>query len=278
VADGDEDVRVGALRAALQARDPGDVESLIEAARVDPSPVARTVAIRGLGVLGGERAVLALHDLWPRAEDQKPAIAAAWAMPASLAAGGARELSLVAGRETGAPAIAAALALQTLGGDEAKIALGVLLRAVKLGPTKDRVLAIGSIPAADPDALAALQSAAADPDEVVAIVATYRLANLLAGSSPPKGVDRNDLVAKLEKIASGGGTNGYQAKLALARMGHRRVTTMLAADADAEDEQARASASRAYAQLGELGRAALALSDKSPSVRAIAVCAVLRAH
>lgn len=276
--DGDEDVRVGALRAAAAARDPADVEVLAETARVDPAPLARSLAVRALGGIGGEKVVLALHDLWPRADKSlRGAIAEAWAAPACAAAGGARELALVVAKEHGTAAIAAAAALQRLGGEEAREGLAALLRAVKLGATEDRVYAVSVIPLDEDDAVSAVREAAADEDEAIQVAAIHRLVALLdrKGAAAPKDVARADLTAKLEKMAQGEGARALQAKLALARMNDPRAAALLAKDLDAKDALARATATRGFAALGDFGKAALGLADTSASVRATAVCAVL---
>ncbi|MEI9947665.1 MAG: hypothetical protein WDO74_01450 [Pseudomonadota bacterium] len=64
--DPDERVRRAAFATALDVRDAGELEALLEAARVDPDPQSQSLAIRAAGAIGGERAVLSLKDLWAR--------------------------------------------------------------------------------------------------------------------------------------------------------------------------------------------------------------------
>ncbi|MBK9265968.1 MAG: hypothetical protein IPM54_40060 [Polyangiaceae bacterium] len=87
--DGDQAVRVGALEASFDAVDAADIEGLLEAARLDPYPAARTVAISAAGNVGGERVVHALGDLFVQAgEDERLTIIGAWASPRAIGVGG----------------------------------------------------------------------------------------------------------------------------------------------------------------------------------------------
>src|SRR5262249_61069825 len=88
-----EQVRLRPLRAAREAADPADAGAVLEAARLDPYPLARTAAIRAAGAIGGQAVVLALKDLWAPADSwARQAIADAWSAPRSLDPGGRREL------------------------------------------------------------------------------------------------------------------------------------------------------------------------------------------
>lgn len=312
--DGDDDVRVAALRAAGDALDARDVDLLLEAARVDPLPLARTLAVRSLGDLGGEKVTLALKDLWPRADEPlREAIVEAWSAPACFRAGGQRELELALAEGKGAPGVAAALALARLGSDDQKgAALGLLARTIDAAPSNQRVYAISASPLA-PVLRAPLWSASRDDDELVAIAAVNRLLSELeqghddvlvpdpsepvaapkpAGDGAPrdgaqKGAGptkdepkkgpptRKELVDTLLTLAKGDGRHRLQAKLALARAQEREVLKLLVADVDATDERARETAARIYALMGDLPHAALGLTDTSASVRSATICAVL---
>ena len=110
--DGDERVRQAALRAALEEPDLRDLDQLLEAARLDPDPLCRSIAARAVGNVGGERAVLGLKDLWAAADEEtRLVLIEAWAMPAAFKAGGERELLKVSETSTGLPSVAAAGAL-----------------------------------------------------------------------------------------------------------------------------------------------------------------------
>ena len=65
------------------AADAEDLPAVLEAARLDPEPEARLMAIQAAGGIGTRDAVLALKDLWPRGDEEvRLAIVGAWAAAA----------------------------------------------------------------------------------------------------------------------------------------------------------------------------------------------------
>src|SRR5512132_853082 len=157
--DGDQAVRLAALRAAAHAASASDTDAVLEAARVDPFPMARIQAVRAAGAIGGERVVLALKDIWVTADPiLRQAIADAWGTPASIDAGGRRELSWAVDTQGGSPAIAAAYALVRTANRATPIptgpgvadALGVIERAMKSGVTHERTFAVTIAPLSVP--------------------------------------------------------------------------------------------------------------------------------
>lgn len=279
-ADPDQEARLGALRAAIDAADPDDAEGALEAARLDPHPPARVLAIRAAGAIGGETIVLGLKDLWPHADESaREAIAAAWGTLASLDAGGRRELLWAADTQRGGPAIAAALALLRAGGEGRGEAVGVLERAVKEGPTHDRVHAIDTAPLGISALRDAIGKAETDPDEVVAVEAMARRleAPVDQGGAAPGSPARAGLVEKLLAIAKGEGLGVLAAKGILARAGVREVAPLLEHDGAAPEAKTRAIAGTALAVLGDLPRAAIVAADPDPLVRTTVSCAILRA-
>ncbi len=211
--DGDQAVRLAALRAAERAASASDTDAVLEAARVDPFPMARTLAVRAAGAIGGERVVLALKDLWSTADPTlRQAIADAWGTPASLDAGGRRELSWAADTQGGSPAIAAAYALIRAGNRAAPIptgpgvadALGVLERAVKSGVTHERTFAITVAPLSVPPLQKAVIEASNDTDEEVALAAVSRRLGTAFLQGGASAADRPALIARLLKSAASG--------------------------------------------------------------------------
>lgn len=279
IADPDEEVRRSALRAALEAADPDDTEAVLEAARVDPSTGARAQAIRTAGVIGGERAVLALKDIWPRADDAaRESIVDAWATHASFNAGGRRELVWVLDQHHGRAAIAAALTLIHAGGEGAVEAQGALELAVKEGPTADRALAIQASSLRIPALREAIIKAAGDPDDGVAAAATVRLFEAPPELGGPRDAAAHaELAAKLLKLAEGTGPGSVAAKGGLARAHDPRLLPILERDGVARDQKTRAEAGTAYAVYGDLPRAAVLAADPEPGVRASVACSILRA-
>ncbi len=273
IADPDEEVRRNALRAAFVAADPADTEAVLEAARVDPYPAAREQAIRAAGVLGGERVVLALKDLWPRADvAAREAIVDAWRRERSFESGGRRELLWVVDTERGPAAILAAAMLTRTGG--ASASAGVLERAIKDGPSADRVRAIELAPLSLPALRAAVLAAEADHDEAVAAAALVRRFESPAGR--PTAEEHATLVAKLLTFAAGTGAASVTARAALARARVKPLLPILERDGAAADAKIRAEAGTALVVLGEVRRAALVAADPEPSVRATVACAILR--
>jgi hypothetical protein len=257
------------------AADAADTEAVLEAARVDPYPAAREQAIRAAGAIGGERVVLALKDLWPRADAAaREAIVDAWRREPSFESGGRRELVWVVETQHGPAAIVAAAVLTREGGSGAREAAGVLERAIKDGPTSDRVQAIELAPLVLPALRAAVRAAEADPDEAVAAVAMVRRL-----ASPPAGqtaTEHAELVAKLLGFAAGTGPASLEARGALARARVKPLVAVLERDGAAADAKIRAEAGTALALLGEVRRAAVLAADPEPNVRATVACAILR--
>lgn len=282
-ADPDEDVRRAALRAALRAVDPKDTEAVLEAARLDPAPGVRSLAVRVAGALGGDRVVIALKDLWPHTDGPtREAIAAAWASPACLASGGARELAWAMSTERGLPAIAAALALlnakDTTVATDRTDATFVVERAVLTGSTADRVRAIEGAPLAIAAISSAVAKAESDHDEAVAAAA---LAHRLEASPRAGGIEQGTAeydarVSRLLTLAANNGPGAADAKGILARLGVQRLSPYLLRDGAASNPRLRAEAGTALTLLGDLPHAAVIAADADPQVRATVSCAILR--
>jgi HEAT repeat protein len=284
--DGDQAVRLAALRAAERAASASDTDAVLDAARVDPFPMARTQAVRAAGAIGGERVVLALKDLWAAADPTlRQAIADAWGTPASVDAGGRRELSWAADTQGGAPAIAAAYALVRAGnhttpmptGPGVAEALGVIERAIKSGVTHERTFAITIAPTSAPALQNAMIEASKDVDEDVALAATIRRLDTPAGwQGGAFPTDRPALIARLLAAASSTDKmRGLVARNALARIGVRDVLPLLDKEASSTDAQARKAAGTAFVALGELPRAAVLAVDADARVRDGVACSLL---
>ncbi len=268
----DERVRLGALEAAIDFADPSDFEAVLEAARLDPLPAARSAAARALGRIGGPGAPTALRDLWTHADpDLREAIADGWG--ASFDAGGRQALRWAAENETGRGAIAAAVELVRRapeGSDDEASALGVLTRAIKLGTPTERVFAMTASPATPP-ILGALRESKADSDLSVAIVALARLHHELAGA------ERKAAADKLLEIAKSDKPEAPHAQGELALIGDARVVPLLAKAVAGKDGTARSVAARGLVALGLTPKAARVLADRDADVRAQVACAILGA-
>ncbi len=278
IADPDEEVRRNALHAALASGDPADTEAVLDAARVDPYPAARTEAIRAAGALGSPRVVTALKDLWPRADASvREAIVDAWGAPHTFDDGGRQQLAWVVDTQRGIPAINAADILIRAGGPGAIEAAGALEHAIKDGPASNRMRAIEVAPFDVPTFREALAKAEADHDDAVAAAAMARRlqAPSKQGGAPSGSPEREAIVAKLLTIASGTGAGAVVARAALARAHVAQVVPILEKNGAAKDTATRVEAGKDLAYAGDLGRAAVVAADPEPAVRLAVACAIL---
>lgn len=270
----DERVRGAALKAAIKAPTKEDIDALIEAARVDPFPPARAAAARALGRIGGERALIALKDLWLKADPRlREAIVDAFVSPATYEAGG-REALVRAAEDPSPGSVAAAVVLARIVIDQEpdraarEAALGVLVRSIKLGTRGDRTYAMIMAPA-DPVVIEAIRAAKDDTDPGIALVAHGRLAYI------GKPEEQKAARAKLLEIAKGDDPEANRAMAELASLGDKKVVDLLVKELDKESSFARAFAARNLVLMGELPKAARALADKEPYVRSSVACAVI---
>lgn len=266
--DGDERVRLAAFQAALTARDVDDVPELLEAARLDPSPLNRSTAAQAAGALGGERVVLALRDRYDSGgEDDQMVVIDAWAQPAAFASGGERELVRVAETAGGLRSLAAARFLES-GNDESKqLARGVFSRAIAEGTREERRMAIRTVSVVDDEIAHRIHEAAKDADPEVLVMALARLVSL------PK--YREDAVKRLQEISKKKANVGLQAASALAAANDRSVQPKLVEALGAQGAFERRVAAVGLVRLGDFSAAATALGDDSPSVRTSIACHML---
>lgn len=280
--DGEQEVRVAALTAAGIAADPADVEPLLESARLDPYPLARTLAIRAVGAIGGERVVIALKDLWARADEpSREAIADAWGSPRARAVGGLRELSWAVETQRGPAAIAAASAITRGKAPDPVMdaATAVLARAIDEGSSRERIFAIQVAKLSSPSVREAVGRASSASDEDVMIAAASRRLGAAPEEGSTSASERRALVERLLAVArSDHKLPALLAKSALARAKVREVLPLLDRDAHGADAQARKGAGMALIALGELPRAAVVAADADPRVRASVSCALIRAE
>ncbi|MBN2192161.1 MAG: HEAT repeat domain-containing protein [Polyangiaceae bacterium] len=270
MADPDERVRRAALAAAVASPAPDDLESLLEASRVDPDPEARRIAIRAVGGIGGERAVLALADRWATAdEDTRRALIEAWAEPSSYVAGGRARIQRVIETSSGIPAIVAAGALVGRTEGEAELGATTLASAIAIGSAAERRLAMNLAPTSCPEVKMALAEAAKDPERAVRVLA---LAHLVDRRQDP-----GKAMAALRELAAGeaGDPITLQARSALAAAGDESVSSALRTELSAPRSFRRRLAAQGLVALGNHAHAATALGDDDPYVRTAVACAIL---
>lgn len=264
---GDASVRRAALSAALVSLDPADIPALGEAARLDPDPEARALAIRALGRIGSVAAVLALNDVFASAAPaERREVALAWSGPASFAAGGRARLEDLA-QGSGEASLIGALVLLQRAPDSA-LASAALVRAIAGEPLATRLLAIEAAPWSDGAARAAIATARKHQDPTTRVLALWRFA--VAGELDAEGT------GALEQLGTDGVTPvGAVARAALARAGQAGVKAALRADLAARPAERRTLAALSLLELGDWAGAARALGDDSPRVRRAVACHML---
>lgn len=268
IGDGDQRVRKAALEASLEAKDAADLDALLEAARLDPDPLLRSLAVRAVGAIGGQRAVLALKDLWAHSGGTaRETIVAAWAMPALYRTGGARELRDVAERGGSLAAIAAAEALSRKSGGDATLGATLLARSITEGTNTERRLAIQVAPVTDANVRKALAKATKDQDPDIRVMALARSLGVPAA--------RKNATQELEKLAHGKDLVAIQARAALAAAHDPKVSSELTHQLGSKSPAQRRLAALGLIRLGDYSGAATALADDDPDVRASTACSMI---
>jgi len=267
--DPDQRVRRAALEAALEAPGPLDLDAMIEAARLDPDPHARSLAVRGIGAIGGPRATQALHDLWERAEeDERLTILEGWRKPRTYRAGGRAALLKVAEAGRGITSVAASGALLA-DPSLAPIATTLLSQAIADGASDEQVLALSMIPS-EARVLPLFVDATRDADPTVRVAALERLLDV------PK--ERARAIEALRSEARRSGAAAEDARAALAFAGDAGVEPLLVKALASVDPSRRRSAGLGLLALGRYGRAAVLLGDTNADVRVATACSILAAE
>jgi HEAT repeat protein len=271
--DPDERVRRAAFATALDVHDASELEALLEAARVDPDPHSQSLAIRAAGAIGGERAVLALKDLWAQADEAtRIAIVDAWTEHASFVAGGARELGLVAESGGGLEAVSASYALARAGGPDAGIAHAQLRRKIADGSDDEKRLALRVAPLSS-ETEAAIAQAAKEASPELRVVALTRLVGIDAR--------RNEALRALRELANAKVDSDSEKRAqseavsALAQAGDSSVKAKLVEQLKDPRVATRSQAARDLTSLGDYADAATALADDDGDLRSELSCFVL---
>jgi hypothetical protein len=284
-------VRMSALRSAIDAADRGDAEDVLAAARLDPDPDVRFVAIEAAGRIGTRETVLGLKDVWNDIDHEgKLAIVAAWAeawrrpylegdevkcqpldLHPSCEAWG--QLQRISDEGNGMPALLASLELiHDVSPAEAKVTEGnaaaVVERLIDKAAPRVRIEAIESAPLGWAHLLEAIVAAAKDNEDVVVVAALSRM--LEVGDK-----ERADALTKLKKLVSQKGAVGEAAALALARAGDKAAVARLEKEAKSASREQRIKAARAFAEMGDAAHALALLGDASVEVRTATSCAIM---
>jgi HEAT repeat protein len=271
--DPDERVRRAALSAAHDAHESSELEPLLEAARLDPDAESQSLAARAAGAIGGERAVLALKDLWAQAEDGlRMAIVDGWLEHASFVAGGERELAAAAEASSGLPSVSASFALARSGGAESAPANARLRRYILDGSDDEKRLALSVVPL-DTENEAALGEASKKASPELRALALVRLSTVPAA--------RTAAIVALRNLANAkpGSESDQRARdaavSALAEAGDSSVHAALLKNLNDKDRQTRRRAAYGLTSLGDYSNAATALADNDASLRSDVACSIL---
>jgi hypothetical protein len=267
--DGDLRVRRGAFHAALQAPVRADLAGALEAARLDPDPLVRSLGVRLAGKIGGSSAVRRLRDLWVRAESEtRQVIVDAWADPNSLEVGGREQLLWAMETEKGLPSIVAAVRLSAKGSPHRLQALGRLASAMDVGPVDEQRLAALMAPQ-ELDLVEPLRKLAKSEDPHAAVLAAAALAR------NPKTAEQartrlRELATHRRVLIS------RQARAALVVMGDQSLTPKLVAELESGSPERRRQAAVDLVRVGAFAQAAPILADPVARVRTQLACTVLR--
>jgi hypothetical protein len=271
--DPDERVRRAAFSASRDAHEASELEALLEAARLDPDADSQALAARAVGTIGGERAVLALKDLWVGAEDGlRIAITDAWTEHPSFVAGGDRELAAVAEASSGLPSVSASFALARVGGPESAAANARLRRYILDGTDDEKRLALSVAPL-DAENQAAIAEAAKKASPELRAVALARLSTVPGA--------RTEAILALRNLANAKPASDSEQRArdaavsALAEAGDTSVHATLVKNITDKDRQTRARAAHALTSLGDYSSAATALGDDDASLRSDIACTIL---
>ena len=271
--DPDERARRAAFGAAYDARESTELEPLLEAARLDPDAESRSLATRAAGAIGGERAVLALKDLWAQADDpSRIAIVDGWSEHASLVAGGAHELAAAAEGGNGLSSVSAAYALARLGGADSVPANAELRRYILDGADDEKRLALSVAPI-NTENEAALVEAAKKASPELRAVALARLSTVPA--------ERTEAIVALRNLANEKPDSDAALRAqgtaisALADAGDTSIHAALIAELGAKDRSTRSRAAHGLTSLGDYSSAATALADDDASLRTDIACTIL---
>ncbi len=267
--DPDQNVRLAAVRAAEDAADPADRAVLLDTARRDPDQLVRVQALRALAATGNADVVLQLKDLWPQAsEPVRQAIVAAWGWPGVFEQGGLREIVWAAESQAGTSSIIAGGILLRDGAEHRGVGIAAIANAIQTGLARDRAFAINMAPLDDPHVLELVQAASKDTTEPnVQVAALERLARDPA--------HRASALQTLGQLAVSKSAAEPLARAAMARLGDRRVTTLLVQDGKSVNAADRLQAAESLVDLGDWGRAAQFLADQDVAVRTKTACRLM---
>lgn len=176
-------------------------------------------------------------------------------------------LRRVAETETSNASVVAGGILLRLGGPDRGLGVAALMRALQSGEDSSRLLAIAMVPVSEPEVRNAVQRLAEQGEPRVKVAAVAKLATWHE--------TKQDATNALGALAVSQAEAAKPARLAMARLGDRRVTRLLLDQAKSRDKQDREHAMNALVVLGDYQRAAFFLADPDANVRMGTACRLL---
>lgn len=277
--DGDLRVRRAALRAARDARDTADSDALLEAARLDPDPVARRFALEATSAIADRESLKRLRDLWPHADESvRREIVLAWGRKQAFANGGKARLAWVLDTQTGIPRLAAAVIVLQRSREvgetspEAVAAEGVLVRGFSDGSADEQNFVARYAPRT-PEVVNAFAHGLKSPDEQTAVNAASVLVRGIAWRK-----EANERLTAL--LASKAPDVAERAREVLARERSLRVKEDLRKDLAAPQATTRLAAATRLLRYHRAGEAGLGLerllADPDAGVRTSVACELIK--
>lgn len=273
--DGSHLVRRAAVRAAVEAEDEKDEETLFETVRLDPDHFTRAQALRAIMEIDSSKVMdptraQRLADMWDRLDEPlRGDVGVLWTMKPFFDQGGSDHLRALLGRSHGSTALHAASAVlrSRRGAPIYDLALSVLKAHIDEGDTQSRSQAILMAPLDLPVLLASVKQATTTPDTLVQARAHGRLLELEK--------EHDAAVTALEKLAAREDATGQNARMFLARHKDFRIQAWIERDLVKGDLNTKLFAVRALAQLDRVARAAPLLVDTNVTVRTRVACMML---
>lgn len=284
-------VRRSAIRAAADAKEAADLDTLFETARVDPEPLLRNEALRSMREIVRAEPTTAqsfanrLRDLWTSGDDaMREEVAVSWVLSPTFSAGGREALRTRLASEHGPGVLAAASAVARNARDDKELqaeASALVARTIGEGSQRDRLHAIV---VAKPEGLelAALEKASLEDNLDVKLAS---LGKLLASSSRERAKKTLTSLASYGVRAAPQNPPGPEddryreaaarARQTLASSGDLRVQAWIEEDLSSPRPDRRLGAVQALSSLGRSARGAPLLADPDPSVRTRAACTIL---
>lgn len=266
--DPDERVRAAALGAAGEARDPDDIEALLEVARLDPVPLLQSRAVFVLGHIAGRDVLQKLKDLYTSSEEpQRLALIDAYGT-GLYADGGREQLQRILIREPGLTRVSAAGRLARDPDPEVQSpAVTALVRSIQAGSEDERRLALRTVPLHPESARDALLEATEDDNREVTVIAWARLLS--------HDVTRAAAEAQLLEWAKGDDALAHEALAALSAAGVTQAGARLAQLLTHPEPTTRIVSGKGLLRLGEFSSAAALLADEDAQVRRRVACAIV---